>query len=285
MSAPQLLTLLWRHWQPAPLPDVLAAATMLVYLAGVRRTRRWSAWRTLSFAAGIAVTLIAVQSGLGAEDDRLLSVHMVQHLLLLEIAPLLVLGGRPVLLMLRAVPRRLRPGLARRLLGLRRVTHPVVCLSAFTFLLAIWHTPGMFDATLRQSWLHDAEHLSFLLAGGLVWWPVLDGDPMPGRRLDGVSRLVYVMVAMLPMTLLGAFLTRDPSLLYAGYAAPAHMLGISAIADQQQAGAIMWVLGSSAMIVAGIWQAMAALAAEERRQQVRERHAAAVAVPDAGRRP
>jgi cytochrome c oxidase assembly factor CtaG len=84
--------------------------------------------------------------------------------------------------------------------------------------------------------------------------------------------------AMFPMTVLGAYLDRDPTLLYAPYAAPAHLLDVSAVVDQQQAGAIMWVLGSSLMVVCGIWQAMTALIAEERRMQSRERRAdAAVA--------
>ena len=111
----------------------------------------------------------------------------------------------------------------------------------------------------------------YLSAGALMWWPILDGDPLPGWRLNGFARLAYVIVAMLPMTLLGGYLDREMALVYSGYAAPARALGISAVADQQQAGAIMWVLGSSLMVVCGLWQAMAALIEEERRLQIRER--------------
>ena len=87
------------------------------------------------------------------------------------------------------------------------------------------------------------------------------------------TRLIYVNAAMFPMTVLGAYLNRDPTLLYTPYAQPAHALGISAVVDQQQAGAIMWVLGSSLMVVCGIWLAMSALIGEERRMQNQERRA------------
>ena len=107
-----------------------------------------------------------------------------------------------------------------------------------------------------------------------MWWPILDGDPLPHARLNGLGRLIYVIVAMLPMTLIGAYLNRATSLVYSGYALPARSFGISAVTNQQQAGAIMWVLGSTLMVGAGIWQAMAALSAEERRLQTRERRAA-----------
>jgi putative membrane protein len=284
VSAPPLMSLLWRDWQPAWGPDLAAALTLVFYVGAMRRLRaRWPWPRTLSFAAGIACALVAVQSGIDAYDDRLLSDHMIQHLLLLEIAPLLLLSGRPAILLLRAMPRSQRPALAARMTRMRPVTHPVTCLALFTVVLVLWHLPILFDATLRHPLLHDTEHVLFLVAGVFVWLPVLDGDPVPGHRLDGVWRLVYVMAAMLPMTLLGAFLNRDTSLLYAPYAAPARALGISPVVDQQQAGAIMWVLGSSAMIAVGIWQAMAALAAEERRHQGRERRAAPALLDDPGR--
>jgi cytochrome c oxidase assembly factor CtaG len=132
------------------------------------------------------------------------------------------------------------------------------------------HLPAFYDATLTTPVLHDAEHLIYVAAGALMWWPIVDADPMPRRRLDGFGRLAYLIAAMLPMTILGAYLDRATSLVYAGYAAPARALGISAVTDQQQAGAIMWVLGSTLMIAAGLWQAMAAMVDEERRLQVRE---------------
>jgi putative membrane protein len=274
MSAPAVPTLLWHAWEPTWSLDVEGVLVGLLYLVAVRRTRsRWPARRTLAFLAGIACVLVALQSGIDAYDERMLSVHMVQHLLLLELAPLLVLAGRPGLLLLRAAPRSARPVLVRGLERLRPLTHPLACLAVFGVVVAATHLPGFYDATSRSPALHDAEHILYLFAGLLMWWPLLDGDPLARHRLDGVARLGYVIAAMVPMTLLGAYLDRDASLLYAGYAGPARALGISAVFDQQQAGAIMWVLGSTLMILTGLWQAMAAMVQEERRLVVRERRA------------
>jgi putative membrane protein len=273
VTSGQIPTLFWRDWQLAPGPDALALLLAALYLIGARRARGWSPWRTVWFLSGVVCGLVAVQSGIDAYDDVLLSDHMVQHLLLLELAPLLLLAGRPLTLILRTAAPARRPTLARRVRVLRRVLHPLTCIAVLWVVVAGTHLPAFYDATLRHPLLHDTEHALFLTAGLLMWWPVLDEDPVPSHQLNGVLRLLYMTLAMLPMTILGAYLDRDTTLLYAPYAAPAHALGISAVADQQQAGAIMWVLGSSLMVVCGIWQAMAAMIAEERRMQSRERRA------------
>ena len=111
-----------------------------------------------------------------------------------------------------------------------------------------------------------------MTAGAALWWPLLDGDPAPGHRLGGLGRLVYVLATMPAMALLGAYLSRQPTLVYAPYGAPARGLGISAVVDQQHAGAIMWVAGSTIVVLAGLWAVVAALVAEERRQQARDAH-------------
>ncbi len=279
-----LPSLLWRDWQPSASVDVIAALVALTYLTAARRVRGWSGWRTASFVAGVGCVVVALQSGIDAFGDRILSDHMIQHLLLLELAPLLLLGGRPAILLLRAAPRAHRPALARRLSRLSRLARPLSCLAFFSAVVLTTHLPGLYDATLSDTTLHELEHSLYLAAGLCLWWPILDGDPVISHRLNGLGRLVYVIAAMVPMTLIGAYLYRDPTVLYHPYAAAARTLGISAVGDQQQAGAIMWVLGSSLMVAAGLWQAMAALVAEERRLQVSERAAARAALGDPGRR-
>ena len=104
---------------------------------------------------------------------------------------------------------------------------------------------------------------------------LLGVDPLPTRRLGGVGRVVYLLGAMPAMAAVGAYLNRAPAVVYGGYAAPARALGVSAVADQQQAGAIMWVGGSTFVIVVGLCVAMAAMIGEERRQSARERRARA----------
>lgn len=278
MRSPELISLLWRGWQPLWGVDAAAALAALLYLIAARRgRRRWPARATVAFIAGIACAVVAVQSGIGAYDDRMLSDHMVQHLILLELAPLLLAAGRPVIVLLRTTPPTARPRVARRLRALRPISHPATCLAVFTAVVLASHLPAFYDATVRHPLLHDGEHAIYLAAGLLMWLPVLDGDPVAGRRLDGFSRLAYVIAAMVPMAVIGAYLNRATSLVYPAYAEPARVLGISAVSDQQHAGAIMWVLGSTLMVAAGLWQAMAALVAEERRMTARERRAAAAA--------
>ena len=122
MIAPSLPSLLVSHWHPSGVPDLAAAAAAALYLGGIARIHmRWPLRRTAAFLAGLACILVATDSGIGAYDDQLLSVHMVQHMLLLLVAPLLLLAGRPVILALRALPATSPPRARRgRSTGWRR---------------------------------------------------------------------------------------------------------------------------------------------------------------------
>lgn len=276
MSAPSLPALLVSDWQLAPVPLAGAVVIGSVYLAAARRVRTgWLRRRTLAFLGGLGAALTAVQSGLEAFDDRLLSAHMVQHMLLLLPAPLLILLGRPLELTLRVLPPLARRRVARALPRLAALTGPLPCVATFAAVVTFTHLPGFYDATLTHPLLHEAEHGLYLLAGALMWWPILDGDPSPRRRLDGLGRLLYLIIAMMPMAAIGAYLNRHPTLVFSAYGPPARVLGISAVTDQQQAGAIMWVLGGLFMVLVGLWAAMGAMVAEEHRQQARDRYAAA----------
>ena len=272
MSAGQIPTLFWRDWSTDWTIDALAALVVIAYVWRAGRVRRgWPLGRTLAFAAGVGCVVVAIQSGIDAYDDRLLSDHMVQHLLLLEVAPLLLLVGRPATLVLRSAAPARRPPLARAIRRTRPLTRPVWCLAFFYVVVIGTHLPWFFDRAVTHPLLHESEHGLFLAAGLAMWWPLHDEDPLPRRRLDGFARLAYIVIAMVPMAVIGAYLSRDPTLLYPVYAQPARALGISAVADQQQAGAIMWVFGTSLMVAAGLWQAMAALEGEEQRLRSRER--------------
>ena len=275
MSAPSLPSLLVSHWTLSATVVVPVVGLGALYLAGGRRVAgHWPWRRTACFLAGLACVLLALQSGVDAYDDQLLSVHMIQHMLLLVAAPPLLLGGRPVILALRslAAPRRVR--LAGSLHRTRALTAPLPALALFTSVILLTHLPSFYDATLRHPALHDAEHMLYLGAGLVLWSPLLDGDPFPRHRLSGLGKLGYLIVAMMPMALVGAYLNRHASVFYAPYGPPARALGVSALDDQAQAGAIMWVLGGVIMTAVGLWSAVAAMVAEERRLQAREARAA-----------
>lgn len=279
MSAPTLPALLVSHWQLDPLPAAGLGACASAYLLGAARLgARWPARRSACFAAGLLTVLVALSSGLASYDERLLSAHMVQHMLLLLMAPLLLLEGRPLNLVLRLVRGESRRRLARGLKRFRPFTRAWQCLGAFAAVVLLTHLPAFYDATLRHPLVHDGEHLGYLLAGTLMWWPLLGAEPVRGHRLSGFGRLLYLLLAMLPMALVGAYMNRHTTVIYAAYTSAAHALGVSATADQAQAGAIMWVVGNTVMVVVGLWAIMAAMSEEERRQQARDLHAAARAL-------
>ena len=275
MNGPSLLGLLTGSWRLDWGLSVQAALITCLYLWGPvgpgNRGRGAGAPRS---SPAVATILIALESGLDTFDEGFFSVHMVQHLALLTVAPLLLLGGRPALLALRALPAYERRILARALVRARGFTGPFWCLGFFTAVVLATHVPAFYDGTLRHPALHDAEHLAYLIAGSLMWWPLLDADPAPSHRLTGLGRLVYLLAAMSPMVVIGAYLNRQVTLVYAAYGRPAHALGVSAIVNQQQAGAIMWVAGTTIMVAVGLWAAIAAMVAEERRLEAREAHVA-----------
>jgi cytochrome c oxidase assembly factor CtaG len=289
MRAPSLPSLLVSHWTMSASVLAPAVGFGLLYVIGARRTRaRWPAHRTVSFLAGIACVVTALLSGVDAYDDQMLSVHMVQHMLLLLVAPPLLLGGRPVILALRALAAGRRSAVASALARTRKFTAPAPALALFAGVVILTHLPSFYDATLRYAALHYTEHALYVGAGLQMWSVLMDGDPAPAHRLSGLGRLGYLIVAMMPMALVGAYLNRHASLFYPPYGPAARALGISALDDQGQAGAIMWVVGSVLMVALGLWSAVAAMVAEERRQVARDAREGSVvagggSVPAGGR--
>ncbi len=275
-AAPSIFSLAGEHWQPAAGLDIAGGLAVGLYAWAALRVRGWPLWRGGCFAAGVAAVLVATQSGLDTYDEKLLSAHMVQHLLLLTVAPALLLIGHPLLLALRALPRGWRRTPALLLARARPLGTPWVTLPVFAFVVLASHLRGFYEATLSHPLLHDGEHAAYLLAGLLLFAPLLDADP-GRRRLDGLGRLFYLLAASPSMALVGAYLNRATNVVYPSYAAPAHALGISAVFDEHQAGAIMWVGGGIVTIAVGLWSVLAAMAREERRLAAREERALAKA--------
>ncbi len=269
-AAPSLLSMPLRGWHFDAGLEAVAALYLLLYAWATLRVRTWPAWRAACFAAGVGVVLVALQSGVDGYDDRLLSDHMVQHMLLLMVAPVLLLLGRPVTLALRALRPAQRPGAARAVALMRPLAAPLPALAIFAAVVLGTHLPGFYDATLRHPLLHDTEHAAYLLAGLLLFTPLLDADPGARRRLGGVGRLAYLIAASPAMALVGAYLNDSTSVVYAPYASAARALGISAVLDQRRAGAIMWVGGGVLLTVVGLTSALATMIAEERRMSARE---------------
>ena len=200
-----------------------------------------------AFAGGIILIFIAVASPLAMMDHELLSVHMVQHLLLMAVAPPLVMLGSPVPALLHGLPKRLVQGCLGpflrspllRHLG-RFISHPAFCWLAATLTVIGWHLPSLFALGLHSAGWHEIQHASFLLAGFLFWWPVIQPWPSASRS-PGWSAPLYLFLATLPCDALSAFLTFCGRVIYPSYLSASHPLHTSALQDQEWAGVLMWV--------------------------------------------
>ena len=248
--------LLGWSFEPALVLPLVAAAVL--WVIAVRRVsaahpanpvpRR----RSVAFLGGLAAIAIALQSGIERYDTVLFSVHMVQHVLLtLVAAPLLALGG-PVTLLLRLAPpwtrqRWILPILHSRIL--RVAAHPVVAWLVFAAVMWGAHFSPLFDAALEAPLVHDLEHVLFLGAALLFWWPALGVDPAPWR-LSHPARLIYVFLQMPQNTLLAVIILNAPAVLYSHYATLTRPWGPSPLADQGIAGGIMWLAGDLLFIAA-----------------------------------
>jgi len=242
---------LLQSWSPPLGVDVSLCLAAIVYARGWFRLHEASpklvsTWRLAAFIAGIVSVWIAIGSPVEAFDEASLTIHMVQHLLLMAVAPPLILLGAPALPLLRGLPQWMARGVAGpflrwgpvKFLG-RLATHPAVCWLAATFALIGWHLPAVFESALRSEGLHDLEHAMFFVTGLLFWWPVV--QPWPSNaRWPRWSIPLYLFCATLPCDVLSAFLVFCNRVVYSSYLSAPRAFGISALQDQECAAALMW---------------------------------------------
>ena len=190
--------------------------------------------------------------------DTLFWVHMVQHVLLMMVAPPLLLLGRPWPRIVRPVPLAVRRPVARAMLAGERLrplrvaarwlSSPLPAFVLFNVTLLAWHLPVLYDLTLRDGPVHDLEHALFLelrCSSGRTW------SRPRGRLLSPAGRAVYATAAILVSWVLAVAIGLANAPLYAGYAAlPNRPGGLSALADQQLAAGVMWVPGSVPLTIA-----------------------------------
>jgi cytochrome c oxidase assembly factor CtaG len=208
--------------------------------------------RMICFGAGLLAIVVAVDGPPDALAGVSFSAHMVQHLLLQLVAAPLLLLGAPLSLLLRADPPWLRRRALVRLLRSRPVrvlAHPLVAVGLFTVVLVGSHLTPFYNLTLEQEWLHELEHVAFLVTALLFWWPAIGVDPAP-HRLGYPARLLYLFLDMPVMAYLGLAIAASSRVLYPYYAAHPPPWGASPLQDQGVAGTIMWVSGTFTMIPA-----------------------------------
>jgi putative membrane protein len=236
------------HGSSLPLTFTLALVAF-VYLRGWFRFRPSfpnviPLRRVAAFMAGLLAVWMAVASPLVHLDHHLLTIHMVKHLLLMTVAAPLILWGTPAPPLFFGVPRWF--GLARlfrspilRLTG-RCLSNPVLCWLAAAATVIVWHLPAVFQLALESHTWHAVEQASFLAAGLLFWWPVV--QPWPGdARYERWTVPLYLFLATLPCDILSGFLVFCGRVVYPSYLAAPRLFDLSPLQDQEFAGALMWV--------------------------------------------
>ena len=240
-------------WPLAPI-----VGTALLYLFGGRLSATagdaGKRWRGAAFYGGLATLAVAVASPIDAYAGRLFWVHMVQHVLLMMVAPPLLLIGRPWPRLSRPLPFGLRRSLARtvlagpRLAPARRVFRwlaaPLPAFVLFNGTLLVWHLPVLYDLTLHDGPAHDVEHALFFGTAALFWVHLVPGAAGRPRLADG-ARAIYGTAALLVSWILAIVLGLAQEPLYGAYASLAQRPGgLSALGDQHLAAGVMWVPGS-----------------------------------------
>lgn len=245
-------TIGWTTWTFSPGVSLGLAALCTSYVVGWRKfkslrrnTPVFRPWQVQAFIAAISILIIALISPVDPMSDMLASVHMVQHTLLMMVAaPLLALAS-PGYVGAWAVPA----GLLRRRSRLRflfsggirasRFGRPIVIWLLYGLTLWLWHLPVLYQAALRNPYVHDLQHLAFFCSSFLFWRILL--DPFQRNRIHPGVGILYLFVASLHAMILGVLMALSPSVWYSHYEASAHHFGLSALQDQQLAGYIMWM--------------------------------------------
>jgi cytochrome c oxidase assembly factor CtaG len=239
------------HWTLNPAILISIALWVGIYVWRFRRARaeaggRGAGWRQgIAFAAFVLTLLIALVSPIDAlGEDYLFSMHMTQHVLLGDIAPLLLLLSLSRVIMRPATRRFQR---VERKLG--RLANPVTFIVVWLALVYFWHIPTLYVAAIENPFVHALEHACFFAAGIAVWWPLIQPVPMR-HRLTGLSTFAYIGAAKIGLGVLGLFLTWSSTVVYGYYAGVPRIWGLSAIQDQNVGGAIMMVEQSLVLVAA-----------------------------------
>ena len=261
-------------WTFEPGVLILVVGAGYLYLRRFRAIRAeegtlaLSGWRAASFLAGLACVLLALVSPVDRLAEQIFTMHMTQHLLLLDIAPVLILLGLTRVI-LRPVTRRVQT--VERRAGV--LGHPLFAAALYVATMWAWHVPAMYDAALQHSLVHVLEHLSFAIAGGLYWWHLI-GPIRARRRLSGLAPIGYMVATKILVGLLGIGLTFSPRALYAFYEHQPRYWGLTAGTDQAVGGLIMALEQSIVMGIVLVWLFVRLLGEADTRDLRAERYAA-----------
>lgn len=249
------LRTLFTVWEFSPLVTALVVVAAVAYLFGMWRVRRdhpsrpWPLPRAASFFIGLAVIIVAIQSSIGAYDDVLFSMHMWQHLLLLMVVPPLLLSGQPVTLLLHASRNPLHSWV-KRLVRSRVVsvaTYPALGIALYAAVVVGTHLTSFMNLSLTHPFLHEAEHVLYLVAGYLYFLPLVGKEPIRWR-LSYPAQLFFFALVMPVDTFTGVVFLQTNHEMFPAYAGRRDW-GPTLIADLHNGGAVMWIAGDGIMFL------------------------------------
>ena len=238
------------RWQFAPIITAFAVVAAGLYLWGVLRVRRrhparpWPLYRTALFLGGLAIVVIATESGIGSYDDVLFWDHMVQHLLLLMVAPPLLVVGQPATLLLHASRNPLHTW-AKRVLRSRvlaAITWPPFGVALYVGVIVGTHLTGFMNLVETNSAVHDAEHALYLISGYLYFLPLIGREPIRWK-VSYPSRIFLLFIAMPVDAFTGLVLGSESRNPFPGLADNRPGWAPSPLSDVHIGGAVMWVGG------------------------------------------
>lgn len=220
-------------------------------------------WRPVSYMSGLLVIGVALMSPLDVLVQQLFFMHMIQHLLLIMIAPVLLLLPNPMPFLLWGLPPRARltaGEILNRVIHkesttgrvLRKLTGPLAVWFIMIAFIVGWHDPAMYNAALRSEIVHDLEHVTMFVAGMLFWWTVTGAGPRLHKNLSRPAKIAFVIAAVPPNMALGAALAFSQQPIYTYYSDMPRLWGITVLDDQRISGIIMWIPGSMMYFMAAL---------------------------------
>ncbi len=258
-------------WAVPWVPTLGIFITALIYLrgwyllrcAGFPLIRPWRVW---AFLSGLFALWVALASPMDVFNGWLLTAHMLQHMVLMMLAPPLILLGAPLIPLVRGLPVSAAREFAGPFLNWRPtqrlgqiLTQPVFALVLMGLVMLGWHIPALYELAVRSPAWHEVEHACFFLTSLIFWWPVI--QPWPSHaQWPRWAMVPYLLVADLLNTILSAALVFADRVLYPSYLDAPRVFGLSPREDQAAAGAIMWVMGSMAYLIPAVLIAVQCLA-------------------------
>jgi len=258
---------IWKWWVPDPLAIIVFGGLGYLYYRGLKdwkkRSRPHGRWKVASFYAGLLLMLASLVSPLDPLSDQLFLMHMIQHVIIRAIGPILIILGAPVTPVLRGLPIELRIGLIAPLVSnskLRKAysifQHPVLMPGLFVAVLFFWALPEFHDAAVENLWLHYVMHLSMTSTGLLFWWLIIDPKPHRSKVHYG-PRILIMGLTLFPNTVLGAIITFSEAVQYKAYGAD-RLWGLTQLDDQKGGALIQWFIVdmmalATAIVIFAMW--------------------------------